>query len=254
MQILYIILTLLACLIFGYLFGSIPNSIIISKVFFNKDPRKLGSGNAGGTNVGRTVSKRAGVIVIILDILKTVIPFIITLYLFTGIKEIVEFMDPQNLNNGLYWYGTGNSLCNLAPYLAILGTFLGHSYSVFLGFKGGKIVSTYSGLVVCNTYLFFPLFIPIFLIVLKITKYVSLASMTTAVSYCMFTWIVYLIYIFTNYSSDITNYLMWFGLGSVVSIYSPVLSTLGTIFMIFKHRSNIKKLINKTENKIKWMK
>ena len=79
--ILYNILVAILIIIIGYLFGSIPNGIWIGKLFFHKDPRDFGSGNSGGTNVGRVFGKKFGVIVIILDAAKAVVPLYL-IYLF----------------------------------------------------------------------------------------------------------------------------------------------------------------------------
>ena len=65
-------------IVLGYLFGSIPNGVIIGRLFFHKDPRDYGSHNSGGTNVGRVLSKRAGVATIILDMLKIILPIYVT--------------------------------------------------------------------------------------------------------------------------------------------------------------------------------
>ena len=75
--ILYNIIIGFVSLILGYFFGSIPTGIIIGKVFFHRDPRQEGSKNSGGTNVGRLFGKKIGLLVIILDMIKTIIPLII---------------------------------------------------------------------------------------------------------------------------------------------------------------------------------
>ena len=72
--ILYNIGAIIISLLVGYLIGSIPNSIWIGKVFFHKDPRDYGSGNAGGTNAGRVFGKKVGLLVIFLDAIKLIIP------------------------------------------------------------------------------------------------------------------------------------------------------------------------------------
>ena len=75
--ILYNILAAILLIIIGYVFGSIPNGIWIGKIFFHKDPRDFGSGNSGGTNVGRVFGKKIGVLCIVLDCLKIIAPFIV---------------------------------------------------------------------------------------------------------------------------------------------------------------------------------
>ena len=160
----------------------------------------------------------------------------------------------MNGNNLVYkWYGFGNSLTDLCYYLVPLFCFIGHSYSCFIKFKGGKIVSTVVGLMFATTYLAIPIFIVIFFISLKTSKYVSLSSMIMSSSFMIFTWIVYLIYLFAGYTPQISNYLMYFSISGPISIFYPIIATLGNILLIYKHRENIKRLINKTESKVKWI-
>ncbi len=250
MVIFYRILILIGCSIVGYLFGSIPNSVIIGKIY-HKDPREYGSKNPGGTNVGRVISHFAGALTIFLDALKVVIPMIVIWYL---TKYNTQFINLLNGNILVYnWYGFGTSLSDLAYYLVPLFCFIGHSYSCFIKFKGGKIVSTVVGLMFATTYLALPIFIVIFFISLKTSKYVSLSSMIMSSSFMIFTWIVYLVFIFNGYNNEISNNLMYFSISGPISIYYPIVATLGNILLIFKHRENIKRLINKTESKVKWI-
>lgn len=250
MIILYRILIIITCCIVGYLFGSIPNSVIIGKIY-HKDPREYGSKNPGGTNVGRVISHFAGALTIFLDALKVVIPMTIIWYL---TKYYEPFINLMNGNNLVYnWYGFGNSLTDLCYYLVPLFCFIGHSYSCFIKFKGGKIVSTVVGLMFATTYLALPIFIVIFFISLKTSKYVSLSSMIMSSSFMIFTWIVYLIYLLAGYNPQISNYLMYFSISGPISIFYPIIATLGNILLIYKHRENIKRLINKTESKVKWI-
>ena len=249
----YRFLVILSCFLVGYLFGSIPFSVILGKYAYHKDPRKYGSHNPGGTNVGRVIGHKAAVITILLDMIKVIIPFFVAFFLFTKNESIISFMnDGVNNLNDIHWYGRGNSLCELAYYMVALGAYFGHSYSFILKFKGGKIVSTYASTIISTTYLAFPLFGLIFFGTLKLKKYVSLASIVTAISFCIYTWIAYLIFVFTK-SDEISKYFLWFGFGPQESIYLVGLSTIGTALLVFRHRSNIKRLINHEENKVTWI-
>ena len=250
----YRILILLGLFIAGYIFGSIPNGIIIGKIFYKKDPRNYGSHNTGGTNVGRSFSKVAGAATIVLDALKLMIPYLGAYYLFKYYTPICTLMDSvYDSSNLVYnWYGFGNSLIQLAIALVPFGAMIGHSSSIFLKFKGGKIVACFVGYMLLSTYLAVPLFILLFFIVLFKTKYVSLSSIIMSASFMVYSWIVYIVYVSTG-SQQIASYLMWFNLTPSISIFFPILSTFGAVLLIFKHRENIKRLKNGTESKVKWV-
>lgn len=243
-------LVLLALFIIGYLFGSIPNGVIISKVFYGIDPRSGGSHNTGGTNVGRVVSKKAGIITIALDILKIAIPYLITFAIFTYRDTAKSFMIGSN--NELNSFGEGNTLAQLTYYLVALAGMIGHSYSCFLKFKGGKIVASFCGYALCLTWSSVPIFLPIFFIVLKLKKYVSLSSLSMCGSFTLFTWIIYIVYIFAG--KDIASYLMFGPGGPAACIYLPVFTTLAYALIVYRHKSNIINLINHTEKTAGWNK
>lgn len=146
--------TILACIL-GYIFGSIPFALVIGKVFYKTDVRQFGSGNLGGTNTGRILGKKAGVSVMILDVLKAAI-----------VVSIVYLFKPE------------------AAALAGVFATLGHIYPLFANFRGGKAVSTAGGYLIAVSILIVhkPLelvIIPfmIFIGILKLTKYVSFSSM-----------------------------------------------------------------------------
>lgn len=244
-------LIIISCFLIGYIFGSIPFSVILGKYAYHKDPRLYGSHNPGGSNVGRVISHKAAVFTILLDIFKILIPFIIAFILFSKNENIIAFMN-DGFSEEIHWYGRGNSLCELSYYVVPLGGYLGHSYSIFLHFKGGKIVSTYFSTILATTYLAIPLFGGIFLMILKIKKYVSLSSIMMAISFCVYTWIVYLIFVFMG-SDSVSKYLLWFGYGPQESIYLVTLSTFGAALLTFRHRKNIDRMLYKTESKVKWI-
>ena len=201
-------LELILSIVIGYLLGSIPFALVIGKVFYKTDVRNFGSGNLGGTNTGRVLGKKAGASVMCLDILKVVFAIFITSH-FTN-SEITTV-----------WTGFAAAI--------------GHCYPIFAGFKGGKAVATLGGYVVGISifsfgsawYVIFPL--SLFLICLKITKWVSLSSMVAAVS------------------SAIQICVM------VDSMSTKIASILFAILVIYRHRANIERIMNNTENKITWM-
>ena len=104
------------CILLGYLLGSLPFALIIGKVFYHTDIRQYGSGNLGGTNAGRVLGKKAGISVIVFDVLKVVLAIAIA----TQVSKVAGI-----------W--TGLACC------------IGHCYPVFAKFHGGKAVSTMFG-------------------------------------------------------------------------------------------------------------
>src|SRR3989304_2000354 len=143
-------------IIAAYLIGSIPTGIIVAKIIGAPDPRTIGSGNIGATNVGRTAGKAAGIITLIGDILKG---FLIT---------------------SLAFYILGNS--PTAVSITGLAVFLGHIYPIFLLFKGGKGVATALGVFLAIGPLQAIIAVILFAVIVAIFRYVSLGSMIAAVS------------------------------------------------------------------------
>lgn len=190
----------------GYLYGSIPFALVIGKVFYNTDVRESGSGNLGGTNAGRVLGKKAGISVIVLDALKAVIIFYLSSYL------SLKF----NLNPDI-------------KYIAGLACIFGHCYPIFAEFRGGKAVSTSLGYFLCIEPLYAVVAIVVFLLVLKISKYVSLSSISTALIVLC-----------------ITPFL-------AVSITAKLCMLVAVILLVYRHKDNIKRIKNHTESKIQWM-
>ena len=198
---------LILAIVFGYLFGSIPFALIIGKVFYKTDIRTKGSGNLGGTNAGRVLGKTAGISVTVFDVLKATIAIL-----------IVYQFSPQ--------------------YAALAGVFaaIGHSYPIFAQFKGGKAVSTAAGyllgaaIIVNQVILLFIVPASLFFIILKLTKYASLASMVAA------TISIFIAYFATG--------------GDWIFTLNFILID---ILIFYRHRANIKRLLNGTETKVTWM-
>ena len=190
MELIIIILT-------SYLMGSIPFGLILTKIFLNKDIRKIGSGNIGATNVLRAGNKIVGYLTLILDVLKAIIPII-----------YIKFNYPDLI------------------YVASLSVFLGHVFSIWLKFKGGKGVATYVGILFCINYFLGIIFVISWLIIFIISKFSSLGSILSS--------LVIPIYIFLN--SDYNNEYFF---------------VIMFVLILFTHRENVKRLINKEESKTK---
>ena len=184
----------------GYVFGSIPCGLWLVQAFHGIDIRNYGSGNIGTTNVFRTVGPKTAAAVLVGDMLKG----ILALYIMS--KFIA---DPS------------------VVAITALGALLGHNYSLFLGFKGGKGVATGLGL--------FLYLLPwgalggftVWVIIVLITRYVSLGSVIAALVAAAAGW--YLKYPFPY----------------------AVFGTLACLFVIIRHKDNINRLMNGTESKIK---
>jgi len=223
-------LQIIAAAVTGYLLGSINFAIIITNIVNKKnDIREMGSGNAGFTNVLRSVGKVPAIFTIVFDFLKAVIAVIIGGILFSSIMgdsvHSAEFAQ----------YG---------KYLAGLCCILGHMFPVYFGFRGGKGVVTASALMAASEWRVFLAVLAVFLIVFIITRIISLSSLSGAVCYPIAT------FIFTFF----VDYRPSLGSETEYSLSYVIISTLFTLFIslcvIVKHRENIQRIMNGTEKKI----
>jgi len=137
----------------SYLMGSIPFGLILTKLFLNKDIRKIGSGNIGATNALRTGNKLIGYSTLILDIAKAIIPVI-----------YVKFNYPDLI------------------YIASLCAFLGHVFPIWLKFKGGKGVATYVGILFSINIILGFIFVASWVLIFLLSKYSSLSSIIGSIS------------------------------------------------------------------------
>ena len=240
--ILYNIVVGFCSLFIGYLFGSIPTGVIVGKLFFHRDPRFEGSHNSGGTNVGRVFGKKAGIIVIVLDMLKCIIPFV-------SVWAIITYSPLKDLLASDAW----NNFYVLYIYLAPLGAAIGHCWPIFASFKGGKAVATFCGFAIVTCWIEVIAGILTFFGVLKAKKYVSLSSICMTIIASLITWLLFILKIaLTNFSVDI---FMW-GAGSfaLAGWEHASVTTLIAFILVVRHKANIKRLINHEERKISWMK
>lgn len=204
------VVMLLVLFIASFLIGSIPWGVIISKFVFKTDVRKAGSGNIGATNVTRTVGKKGGAAVFLLDFGKG---------LLSGFLGAV-------LAGILLRSGFANGCCALA--VAFLGCVWGHVYSPWLHFKGGKGIAVGVGALFFAFGIFGALAeLLLFIILVVATRYISVGSIAAAVL-CPF----------------LSIYIYW---GNWLGV---AFMTLGAITIIWAHRANIVRLMNGTENRI----
>lgn len=151
-------------IVLSYLLGSIPNALWVGKIFKNVDVRNFGSGNVGSTNAARVLGLKYGALTLILDVLKGVFfPLVAKLY------------------------GYNSKILILIGLAAILG----HSYSIYLNFKGGKAVATSTGVLLVLVPKVILILVFIFFLVFILTKYVSLASILSAISLPILTFLLY---------------------------------------------------------------
>ncbi len=197
----------------AYLIGSIPTSVWVGRWFYQIDVREHGSGNAGATNTFRVLGVKAGVPVLIFDIFK-------------GWLAVQLFYFASD-----YFFLSKDAEINLQLSLGI-AALLGHIFPIYVGFKGGKGVATLLGAVI-GIHIFAALIaIGIFIVMLFLTRYVSLSSMVAGLSFPILIVAVY----------------------HTTTISLVVFSMLVAVLLLFTHQKNIERLISKNESKVKFKK
>ena len=209
----YIIIAVIA-----YLIGSINFSIILSKRMAGFDIREKGSGNAGTTNMLRSVGKKAAVITLICDILKGVVSILIAVLA----GKIVK-----NLDNAL--------LVQLAGIFVIIG----HTFPVFFKFKGGKGIATALGVLLMINWQIGLICLIFALVLMALTKMVSVGSIAAAILFP-----ILVAFIDQNYIVQTSNS-NWSYL---------VFSIIVALLVIFNHRANVQRILNGTENRLSFKK
>lgn len=222
------------CPLLAFLLGSIPFGLIIAKAK-GIDIRNHGSGNIGATNVFRIVGKKYGLSCLFLDALKGFIPSIIGISLirFVGMKNpmMISALDPFSaefpmLKAQIFQVFTG--LCSV----------LGHNYSPWVGFKGGKGIATSAGVLIAMMPAAVVILIFVFIAVLFVTRYVAVASMSSAAALPL-----------------LTLWGSWFHGKIQNGTWNKPLfffSLLIAILAIWKHRPNIRRLREGTESRFVW--
>lgn len=209
-MIAYIIVAIVA-----YLIGSISFSIIISKKMAGFDVREKGSGNAGATNMLRSVGKKAAALTLLGDALKGVVAILFAIIVGAIVKDLDK---------------------SLLVQIAGIFVVIGHTFPVFFGFKGGKGVATSLGVLLMTNWKIGLICLIFALVLMVLTKTVSMGSVGAAILYP-----ILVLFINTNFTvSEGSGYL----------IYSIILAAI----VIFNHRENIKRILNGTENKLSFKK
>jgi len=189
-------LVLVATLIFGYLLGSIPFGLILTRLAGLGDVRSIGSGNIGATNVLRTGNKKLAAATLILDALKGTFAVLIA-----------------------WRYGEG------AAIAAGFGAFIGHLFPVWIGFKGGKGVATYLGILIGLAWPGALIFAAVWIVTAIVTRYSSLSALLASV----------IVPIGLYFKGD----------HAIAGLFAVL-----TVIIFFKHHANMKRLLNGTESRI----
>ena len=206
----YIIIAIIA-----YAIGSINFSVLISKKMAGFDVREKGSGNAGATNMLRSVGKKAAILTLLGDALKGVVAI-----LFAIIVGAIAKSADKSL------------LVQIAGILVVVG----HTFPVFFGFKGGKGVATSLGVLLMTNWKIGLICLVFALVLMAVTRMVSLGSIGAAVLFP-----VLVLFIHTNFTISE---------GSSYFVYSVILAAI----VIFNHRANVQRILNGTENKLSFKK
>ncbi len=211
----------------AYLLGSINTAVMVTSIVTKgkKDIREMGSGNAGFTNVLRSVGKVPAIITIVCDALKCVVAVLLGGFIFSFVAADTPVLASEFVNCG--------------KYIAGIFCILGHSYPVYFHFKGGKGVVTAAGLMLSEDWRVFLLILATFALVFIFTKIISAASITCAIMYAPYTFLVTFVFDYLNRG---------------YSLQYVILSTVATLiigtFVVVKHKENIGRLLRGEEKKI----
>lgn len=207
-------LVCIAVAILSYLLGSLNFGVILSKGIEKDDIREHGSGNAGTTNMLRNYGKKLAIFTIIGDMIKVAVAIGLS-FLIVKLTNVYDLISEANVDADMLIKSFSGFFC-----------VLGHIFPCFFKFKGGKGVATAGGMVFIVDWKIALILLAIFIIIVAVTKYVSLGSIIIA--------LLYPILIFLFYKSFVLT----------------IIALIFTLIVIVAHRSNIKKLINHSENKI----
>lgn len=205
----------------SYIVGSIPTAVMLSKWRHGFDIRTKGSGNAGGTNVFRVLGWKSGIFVMVVDALKGVVATMLVARLFWD--PSLPFYNQTPFDD----FTVVQIICGAAAII-------GHVWTIFAGFRGGKGIATAAGMLIGVAPTEFAVSMTIFAVVLVASRYVSLGSIAAAVAFPLS-----LIVRYNILMDEIPSYstLVYFSVGVA-------------LFLIYSHRTNIRRLIAGTEHKI----
>lgn len=216
-------LYILIAAVIAYLIGSVNTSIITTRIVAHKDIRTMGSGNAGFTNVLRSVGKGPAIVTFVGDFLKGVISILIAYLLLIGCK------------------GDNVSLVRqYSFYIAGLACVLGHMYPIYYGFKGGKGVVTTASVMLMTDWRTLAAALIVFVIMFLSTKVISKCALVNAIIYPIST---FCFRYFLDYKLNPSN-------SFVFVFFATFVTLIIAIMVIYRHKDNIKRILNGTEKKI----
>ncbi len=215
---------LAAIIILSYLVGSVPTSIIVSKLARGIDIRNYGSGNAGGTNVMRVLGWKEGVLVILLDSLKGVLAVVVIARLHYGSMPFANETPFDDFT--------------LVQIIAGISAVIGHVWTVFAGFRGGKGIATALGMLLMITTVDMLIAVGVFIVVVSISRYVSLGSILGAISVPL--------------ALVVRENIFNVNVPSYDTLLPFVIAV--SLLVIFTHRKNVVRLINGNEHKLSFSK
>ena len=219
------IVKLFAVMAVAYLLGSIDIAIVVTKIFTGKDIRTMGSGNAGFTNVMRSVGATAGVITFIGDFLKCVVSVLIGGFVM------------KTLNTDVF---SQRELWGYGEYIGGMCCFLGHIFPVYFKFKGGKGVVTLAALTAVINPIVFVICFAVFAGVFLCTKIISISSIIGSITVIAVTFLV--TYFFNYKYQNVVSFDYVLAVTAIQFVIS------GTV--IIKHRANIQRLLRGEEKKL----
>jgi glycerol-3-phosphate acyltransferase PlsY len=213
------ILRMVVIVLLSYLVGSFPTAVIISRLFFGFDIREKGSGNMGSTNAFRVLGVKWGIVVQVLDVLKGVIAVAVISQLFNG---------EMPFNNR-----TPFEDVTVVKMIAGAASVVGHIWSVFVKFRGGKGMNTAAGLLLAVAPTEVAIAIGLFLLVVFMSGYISLGSITAAIAIP-----TTMVFRYNILHDDIPGYhtIVFFCIGL-------------SLIVIYAHRANIQRLLHGRENR-----
>ena len=202
------ILKLLLTLVFSYLLGSVATAVWAGKIFHHIDVREHGSGNAGATNVIRVLGWKTGMPVLLIDVLKGWLAAMLPVFFHLAGQETAQLTNLQ--------------------ILAGIAAVLGHIFPVFAGFRGGKGVATIFGVLLAIHPLVTISCLGVFLLVMIVSGYVSLSSMSAGIAFPLFLFLFF----------------------DTPSVFFKIFSVIVAAALIITHRKNIRRLLKGEESKL----
>lgn len=213
-----IVIGMLSVVIIAYLLGSVNSSIAVSKLLYHDDIRKFGSGNAGLTNMHRTFGLKAAGFTLLGDVTKTALSVLLALVLFGFEYEFALCVNP---------------LAYIAGAFAVLG----HVFPLYYGLKGGKGVLVTAVTALILTPVIFAVLLLVFIGIVKLSKYISLASVSVAILYPI---------ALNAYSTVL--------LERPLQTFTALVSIFLAVFIVWLHRENLKRINDRTERKFSFKK